>query len=555
MGSFTWRAENASPGERARAALAWMAARACSAHAAAFDPPWPCLNPTLTDEGQVLPESMWHTREYILLRSSDLPRARESTREGLCAGVGARVRRGAMGQGGYRCTTGCNPNHVWQDGPFYYCEVSVERGGVYEHIFLHAKHRCREARVQFSGAGHIPHHLKGTEDGIDLKLQLSEHVRWFDPWWFRIRSATIAVTTDRPGPDNRLSIDARRYLLLPPIQSGGNLVDDKGAFHFKLLPQELFLSRPVKPQVITVSATCISCENTATWDIRVGPPDTVIGFFNGVANTRKAAESSLYRLKAELGSVHKDSPLKYDWFYNQTACGDSAVGKVSCLEDVAEVFEQRSQELGGVFANRWETFWDILAGRHLDATSITGRLNHLLGPGGNAMLQWLDSTLNAAFNQLATGTLRLLTLFTDSPTEQNQADHLQRLTRHADEGASLLLVAHSQGNLFVNRAHDALKAARPEVAVEVVHVAPASPTLRGQYLLASIDLVINGLRLSGVNSVPEANVSLAPSTRDATGHGFEPTYLDPTRAAHGRTRDLIVRSLDTLVDAVTPNSP
>lgn len=306
---------------------------------------------------------------------------------------------------------------------------------------------------------------------------------------------------------------------------------------------------PTQPasEPIEFVASCARCGNTANWVVQP-QRDIVIGFFNGVANTRAAAQDSLDRLKQEFGSQHKDAPLKYDWFYNQTACGKGTLGKLSCLEDVAEVFEQRSRELDGVLANRWETFWDILAGRHQQDASFTGGLLNLLGNGGNALLQWLDATTSALINQLTRDTLKLLTLFTDSPTYENRADHLERLMRYADEGAGLSLVAHSQGNLFLNSAHDALKAVKPDAKVHVVHVAPASPTLRGEHLLADIDLVINGLRITGLNSVPDININLPLSKIDPSGHGFEPTYLDTARAAYVRTRGLIVHSLDALVN-------
>lgn len=292
-------------------------------------------------------------------------------------------------------------------------------------------------------------------------------------------------------------------------------------------------------------ASCTRCGNTANWVVQPHR-DIVIGFFNGVANTDEAAQDGLKRLEAEFGPRHKDSSLEYDWFYNQTACGKGALGKLSCLEDVAEVFEQRSRELGGVFANRWETFWDILAGRHQQDTSFTGRLIGLLGDGGKALLMWVDGAASAMLNQLTSGFLKLLTLFIDSPTYENQADHLGRLTRYADEGSGLLLVAHSQGNLFVNSAVDALQAAKPDAQVQVVHVAPASPTLRGDYVLADIDLVINGLRLTGLNSVPDTNINLPLSKIDPTGHSFEPTYLDKARAAYSRTIGTITTSLAAL---------
>ena len=78
----------------------------------------------------------------------------------------------------------------------------------------------------------------------------------------------------------------------------------------------------------------------------------------------------------------------------------------------------------------------------------------------------------------------------------------------------------------------------------------------GSFILATLNqLVINALRLSGINSVPAANITLPPSTRDATGHGFEPTYLDTLRAACARTRGLITQSLDILATEATGSNP
>jgi len=294
-------------------------------------------------------------------------------------------------------------------------------------------------------------------------------------------------------------------------------------------------------QVDTIRAHCLDCTNEAAWPIQIGAPDIVIGFFNGVSNTRTAAQKSLDRLETEFGPQYKDSSLKYDWFYNQTDCNGGF-----CLEDMAETFEQRSQALNGVFTNRWETFWDILAGRHQQDNSFTGRLLNLLGNGGNALLQWRDTTATAVLNQLVNNTLRMLTLFSDSPTSVDRADHNTRLWKYADDGSHMLLVAHSQGNLFVNSAYDALKKYKPEAKARVVHVAPAAPTLRGDHVLADIDLVINALRGTGLNSVPDVNINLPLSKIDLTGHSFEPTYLDKSRAAYARTRGLITSSLDAL---------
>lgn len=125
-------------------------------------------------------------------------------------------------------------------------------------------------------------------------------------------------------------------------------------------------------------------------------------------------------------------------------------------------------------------------------------------------------------------------------------NHLAKLRGYADDDFTMVLIAHSQGNLFVNTAYDGVRSARPTVQARVVHVAPASPTLRGDYVLADIDLVINGLRTQGINSVPAANISLPYSGVDASGHTLVATYLDITRAALERVKSMTKTALMSL---------
>ena len=140
----------------------------------------------------------------------------------------------------------------------------------------------------------------------------------------------------------------------------------------------------------------------------------------------------------------------------------------------------------------------------------------------------------------------LAQLMSHSPTAQDAAAHLAKLLALADEGDSFALVAHSQGNLFVNLAYDGLKANRSNVPVKVIHVAPASPTLRGPHLLADIDQVINGLRNFGFDTVPPINLWLPMSSADLSGHALVGTYLDATRQARAKVKALIDAALDAL---------
>lgn len=224
---------------------------------------------------------------------------------------------------------------------------------------------------------------------------------------------------------------------------------------------------------------------------------------------------------------------------------------------MAEVFAQRNKELGGVLGDRWEIYWEMLAGRQNQLDSLTAGLlaglRNQLGNSSNALLQLLDSIAANILNQLMGSFTKLLTLMSSPPTAANTASHVAKvkeLLNDSQETTGMVLVAHSQGNLFVNAAYRRL--AEPELVgthskVRVVHIAPASPTLSGSYyLLSDTDFVINGLRLTGINTVPRANISLPFSAGDKTGHSFEGTYMDTARSAYASVLSTITYQLDLL---------
>jgi hypothetical protein len=121
-----------------------------------------------------------------------------------------------------------------------------------------------------------------------------------------------------------------------------------------------------------------------------------------------------------------------------------------------------------------------------------------------------------------------------------------KLQAIADEGSDFVLVAHSQGNLFVNAAYDGLRGSHPSTHVNTVHVAPASPSLRGKHGLSSFDLVINGLRAQGITSVQPANWNIPFGLADASGHALVATYLDARREGRAKVKALIENAIDGL---------
>ena len=275
------------------------------------------------------------------------------------------------------------------------------------------------------------------------------------------------------------------------------------------------------------------------------PSSTLIGYFNGVANTETSALLSLKRLKLEYGTTYKTKPLDYNLFYNQTTCelGAFLAGKIPCLEDIAEVFQQRSSELNRRLKNRWEHFWEMLSGRTSQDGSLTATLTSKLGKFGEAILQMLDSIYALVINQFVGSFFSFLNSLSGTPTLADNARQVLKLKTYADNGSGMVLIAHSQGNLYVNMAYDDIKTVAPTAKVKVVHVAPASPTLRGNYALADVDFVIRSLRQL-VSGLPSVNIELPLSANDRTGHAFEGTYLDVSRKAYERVKTMINTALD-----------
>ena len=279
----------------------------------------------------------------------------------------------------------------------------------------------------------------------------------------------------------------------------------------------------------------------------------LLGFFNGVWNTSEEAERSLEVMKQQsfLGPDWRGAPIRYELFYNQS-CKRSASD--SCLQDVAEVFRQRSAEIDGLLDRRWEYFWEQVTGQHTHAGSFTQRLVARVVRADNALAQWFDALGNAV---LARITALSAVLAENPPTAQDTAGHTAQLIAAGKRAERAVLVAHSQGNLFVNAAYDAyLSHSRQAgalvgedtgfVAAKVVHIAPASPTLRGPYVLASSDLVINGLRRVDGTFLPVSNATLPLNGKDPSGHKLLDTYLDEARPLRAQIRQLITDALDSL---------
>jgi hypothetical protein len=289
---------------------------------------------------------------------------------------------------------------------------------------------------------------------------------------------------------------------------------------------------------ITLDTWCSCDPGYSEFDSACLPQKTVhpfvVGFFNGVWNTENQADDGLKALKEIIGLQYAGHDLYYKSLYNQTG----SVNGNTPLQDIAEVFIQRGNELDGVLSNRWDYFWELLSGRQTAANDqiITDYLNGEEKGVWSAFTELLGATFNDMRGAIASGISKMLS---NPPTEEDIETQSNDLLNLAHENYSFALIAHSQGNLFVNTAYYRLISLSPNTKVGVIHIAPASPTLRGEYLLADIDLVINALRIQGSSSVPPNNINLPVSTEDLSGHTLIGTYLDPARAAREKVKSMV----------------
>jgi hypothetical protein len=156
-----------------------------------------------------------------------------------------------------------------------------------------------------------------------------------------------------------------------------------------------------KGNVQVITASCAGCKEPV--ELKIGPTP-VIGFFNGVWNTRNQASDGLKALKELVGLKYEGTDLRYENFYNQTGTGNGN----TALQDIAEVFIQRGKELDGVLNNRWEHYWELLAGKHAEGDSLTARLLNGLGNGASALAGLFDATFNAMLGQIFSGYSQML---------------------------------------------------------------------------------------------------------------------------------------------------
>lgn len=257
-----------------------------------------------------------------------------------------------------------------------------------------------------------------------------------------------------------------------------------------------------KPHSILIGICFGLFSQAAFADCHIAIKKSKVGvcFINGVDKTKYAAT-------ATMNALNKLTKYRAELFYNHTQ---------GLTLDLLETYQQRVVEMHPEMAGRYDLMADML--------SANGAATQKLLDSGDAGIVASIRAFRAAVVKLEQDAMERVAAM----TRMDYKEHNSQLQKKVQEDSRVVLVAHSQGNLFANHAFEILGDDRQK-KVEVLHVAPASVRVHGKYLLSDLDLIIKPLatadgRLpSDVLSWVDARVS---RSADWSGHGFVEVYLN-----------------------------
>jgi hypothetical protein len=238
----------------------------------------------------------------------------------------------------------------------------------------------------------------------------------------------------------------------------------------------------------------------------------VICYINGLSTDPIGAQDGLDALSALYGAQYNNQPVSYTLFYTPTD---------GLTQDVVNAFAQRVQSSPGL-TDRWELIWDTLDG---------GGAISDLAIAENPSLSGLVSDLKTTFLNGVSSSVKNLASNKEFQPAVDQFASV--LTTYYTQQKKMLVVAHSQGSVYLNAAYDAVKPQLKTDSLRTVEVATPTATVRdpqGRYVTSTTDLVIQAVALTLGNVEPantDGPILAALSSDSGYGHKFVDIYMNP----------------------------
>jgi hypothetical protein len=246
--------------------------------------------------------------------------------------------------------------------------------------------------------------------------------------------------------------------------------------------------------------------------------DYLVAYINGINTLKKDARHDAFDVLSEaIGDTRNGEQITVILAYNQTR---------GAMFDLVDVFAQKINEypqvssdlifkalISGIFSSAIpQSLKDFITSYHINKIRDSGFVSYNDGD-----LQDIVGAIRAKMN----------------------------------EGRKILLVPHSQGNLYANAAYDVLTSGTNAVsksAIGIVGIASPAAYVAGDgdYLTSSNDLVVGGLRACGL-SVLAANFTISISSDDLLGHSLSDIYLNANLEGRVEIVERIYAAMDSLV--------
>lgn len=272
---------------------------------------------------------------------------------------------------------------------------------------------------------------------------------------------------------------------------------------------------------------------------------TNVYFSNGIMTNSREAEITKQLLqhayKSQLENL-RNAEIEYaDETYVFLSAKNNTQG---LLTDVIQVLQQKATELG-------------IEDQGLTGYQIFSWINNKLSAEEIRLLISLSVSIVSKSSLSGKITNITLTQLSDTLVQANadaardaqnvNARHINFYEADLVAGKRVIVVAHSQGNLFTNSAVSQVKSRQPSAkdSIAIVGVAsPAAQTVDGSYYVtAHDDRVINALRLT--DTVLPSNINNVPLSgddfRSFLNHYFEQDYFDPRLSSRSSMNAEILR--------------
>jgi hypothetical protein len=246
-------------------------------------------------------------------------------------------------------------------------------------------------------------------------------------------------------------------------------------------------------------------------------------------NTPDDWVESRLELQSAIGPKYHRMPVSYGNSFNPSG---------GFLSDLTTVFQQKLTEDSSL---SWELLVKVFLG-------LTADINPVVVASVNALI---SSVANQSSEELKNQFASQYT-YVDDKVVQDVAAYTDDITNHSRR---VLVVGHSQGNLYANAAYRLLYT-NPTITTQsfkVVGVASPADFVAGggPYVTSDKDMVINALRFMVASSTLPANVPVDFNENDISGHNFVATYMNPALYARSQIVKMVLSQLNAIEEPLS----